>query len=145
MLAVALPNAGLLQAGNMLGAALGAAYNAIRPPERNHLRLAILKTAEVDDCLLKSLDAVHILIMAVSVGSVKYIIALVSSKGMELNSVLLQFRRNANHAKRRCTSATETGSRMIDAVAVCAAGAGSGRTALRLRRRFLGGCPGTQR
>src|ERR1035441_7353365 len=145
MLAVALPHAGLLQVGDVIGVALGAAYNAIRPPERNHLRLAILKTAEVDDCLLKSLDAVHILIMAVSVGSVKYIIALVSSKGMELNSVLLQFRRNANQAKRRCTSATETGPRMTGAVAVSPAGTGSGRAALRQRRRFLGGCPGTQR
>src|ERR1035441_2295839 len=78
MLAVALPNAGLLQAGNMLGAALGAAYNAIRPPERNHLRLAVLETTKVDDCLLKSLDAVHVLRIRLFVWSVKYIIALVS-------------------------------------------------------------------
>src|ERR1017187_3784396 len=79
MLAVALPNAGLLQVRDVLGVALRAAYNAIRPAERNHLRLAVLETTEMDDCLLKSLDAVHVLRIRLFVWSVKYIITLKSA------------------------------------------------------------------
>src|ERR1035441_8974136 len=79
MLAVALPNAGLLQVGDVIGRALRTLHHAIGPAKGYHLRLAILETAEVDDSLLKCFDAVHVLIMAVFHRSVKYIIALVSA------------------------------------------------------------------
>src|ERR1039458_4855178 len=75
MLAVALPHAGLLQIGGRIGCTLRALHDAIGPAKGNHLRLAILESAEVDDCPLKCCDAFHVLRIRLFGWSVKYIIA----------------------------------------------------------------------
>jgi len=49
-------------------------HRAIRPAKLNHELFAVLKIAEVNDCLLKCLYAVHVVNIGVWSWSVKYII-----------------------------------------------------------------------
>jgi hypothetical protein len=73
MARVALPNASFGKVGELLGPAAGAAHYAIRPPQFHHDLAAILEIAEVEDCLLKCLYAVHGSSVRFFLGYVKYI------------------------------------------------------------------------
>ena len=73
MLAVALPHAGIGKVGYVVGAALWALHDSVRPPQGDHFTLAILEVAEVYDCLLKCLNTVHELSIRLFAWSVKYI------------------------------------------------------------------------
>jgi hypothetical protein len=73
---VALPYAGLGKVGYFLRSASWAGHFAIGPAKLYHELVAVLVVAEVDDCLLKCLYAVHAVNIRLLPWYVKYIITL---------------------------------------------------------------------